>query len=141
MKKLKYISLGYIASVLWMFIAQEIISYMGYPYEYGEILQVTPQWTFFYVCIFAPLWEEALYRYAPITIAKNLGKQYILPVIVASSLIFGWQHYQNPESVLLQGGVGFVLCYTYIKAGYSYFSSVLVHSFYNLSMIFLENWI
>lgn len=139
MKKIKYIFLGYTFCIIWAFIAEAIIGYLGYPYPEGEGIVVTPAWLIFYACIFAPIWEEALYRYGPITIAKNMGREYILPVVIMSSIIFGWQHYQNPESVLLQGMLGLFFSFTYIKAGYSYLSSVIVHSLYNLTILILEN--
>lgn len=86
---------------------------------------------FVFACILAPLWEEAAFRYAPITIAKKFGKDYLLPVIVISSIIFGWLHGHGVYSLIFQGVMGLVLSWVYIKNNYSYWSSVALHSAWN----------
>jgi membrane protease YdiL (CAAX protease family) len=97
----------------------------------------TPASLFFFACIMAPLWEEAAFRYAPITIAKNFGEQYLLPVIVISSVLFGWGHGFGPISLLIQGVAGFLFSLLYIKNNYSYLSTVVSHFLWNLTLIFL----
>lgn len=93
----------------------------------------------FTCCILAPLWEELVYRYGPITIARNAGKQYILPTIVIVSAIFGMQHYDSPHPILFQGVMGFIFSLLYIKNNYSYWSSVTLHCMWN-SYVFIS-WI
>lgn len=97
----------------------------------------TPASLFFFACILAPLWEEAAFRYAPITIAKNFGEQYLLPVIVISSVLFGWGHGYGPISLMIQGVAGFLFSLLYIKNNYSYVSTVVSHFLWNLTIIFL----
>ena len=97
----------------------------------------TPISLFFFACIAAPLWEEAAFRYAPITIAKSFGQQYLLPVIVISSVLFGWGHGDGPISLMIQGVAGFLFSLLYIKNNYSYVSTVVSHFLWNLTIIFL----
>jgi membrane protease YdiL (CAAX protease family) len=100
-------------------------------------IEDTPTSLFFFACIVAPIWEEAAFRYAPITIAKNFGEQYLLPVIVISSVLFGWGHGFGPVSLLIQGVAGFLFSLLYIKNNYSYISTVISHFLWNLIWIFL----
>ncbi len=91
---------------------------------------------FFLSCIMAPLWEEIIFRKLPIDLAKSTGKKEImLPVILASSVIFGIGH-QGVPSILLQGVGGFIISCLYIKNGYSYWSSVTLHFMWNTSLLF-----
>lgn len=92
---------------------------------------------FFFLCVSAPLWEEAAFRYAPITIAKNFGSQFYLPVIILSSVLFGWGHGSGPISLLIQGVGGFTFSLLYIKNNFSYWSSVSAHFLWNFSLSFL----
>lgn len=111
------------------------IKLMGYPYpEYADEVVETPLHNIFYTLIFAPLWEELAYRYGPIEVAKKLGKETLLPIIAMSSCIFGWGHYNNPESVFLQGSIGFILSVVYIRNGLLW--SMALHSLYNIMMSF-----
>jgi membrane protease YdiL (CAAX protease family) len=125
---------AYILCILWAFLFDFSIKIMGYPYEiegghYESYIHFV-----FYSFIFAPLWEELAFRYAPLEIAKKLGKDTILPMMILSSAIFGWGHYNNPESVLLQGMLGFIFSYVYLKNGLLW--SMLLHSIYNISVTF-----
>lgn len=122
---------------MWMVIASKLINFLGYPYESEDPLKVSVAYIIFYTCIFAPIWEEAVFRYAPITIAKVIGEKAVIPVIVISSCVFGWIHHYNPESVLLQGGIGFILSYVYLRTN-SYASIVAVHALYNFFILILE---
>lgn len=89
-----------------------------------------------YGCIFAPLWEEAVWRYAPIEILRKLTKFRDIkwPFIVGSGLLFGYWHY-GPISVPIQGIAGMVLAWVYIENKFSYLSSVLVHSLWNFMIM------
>lgn len=133
--KILTIIAAYALCMFWSNFASAIITTLGYPYD--ETITFTTEsdaHAFFYAIIFAPLWEELAFRYAPITIAKNLGKENLWPTIVGMSCFFGWIHYSNPESILLQGVIGLILSVLYIKNGYSYWSSVIVHALYNLTV-------
>lgn len=93
--------------------------------------------TFFFGCIWAPLWEELAFRFAPITLAKHFGKEVIMPVIVLSSVLFGWGHGYGPISLLIQGVGGFLFSILYIKNNFSYWSTVTAHFLWNFTLIFV----
>jgi hypothetical protein len=130
-EKINTVLQAYTLMIIWVFLCSLLVMYTGYPYE---SIEPSPRHEFFYTIIFAPIWEELAFRYAPITFAKNLGEKYLLPTIVAVSCLFGWGHYNNPESVLLQGVLGFILSCVYIKNGYSYLSSFVLHVLWNFSV-------
>lgn len=94
--------------------------------------------TFIFTCICAPLFEEIVYRAAPLKIAKvigdklNITKKLILPVMLASAVIFGWDHNGGAITVLKQGMMGFVFSVVYIKNNYCYWSAVTIHFMWNL---------
>jgi membrane protease YdiL (CAAX protease family) len=106
-------------------------------YSLPHVIDANAIGIFFFACIWAPLWEEAAFRYAPITIAKNFGPQFLFPVIIISSVLFGWGHGSGPVSLLIQGVGGFLFSLLYIKNGFSYKSSVTAHFLWNLSLMFL----
>ena len=91
----------------------------------------------FMACILAPLWEELAFRHAPGLIAKGMGKQFLLPIIIISSALFGWGHHHGAESILRQGVMGLLFFWVYIKNGYSYWSSTIVHAAWNTTLFFV----
>lgn len=91
----------------------------------------------FFGCIFAPLWEEFAFRVIPMWIAKGFGEKFIIPVVMLSSLIFGWGHGNGPVSLLIQGVGGLFLATVYIKSNYNYWAAVALHSIWNVWAIFL----
>lgn len=134
-EKAKFILIGYAITVLWILLISlglKHILIFDYP---------TPLGIFFFSCILAPLWEELAFRHAPIQIAKGLYKaldvDFTIPIVIISSAIFGWGHGHGPISILMQGVGGLVLSFVYIKNGYSYWSSVIVHFLWNLTMGYL----
>lgn len=95
----------------------------------------TLQSSFFYYCISAPLWEEWVYRVLPIKIAQNLGRDTIIPIIIASSIIFGLGH-GALYNIYIQGVLGLLSSYLYIKNNNSYWSSVCLHFLYNFFLVY-----
>jgi hypothetical protein len=126
--KVKNVAAGFLIHLVWVFII--ITPFFGWLFSVGQF-ETPLKAIFFFSCILAPLWEELAFRVIPITIAKEYGKQYILPVVILSSLIFGWGHGMGPISLLIQGVMGFVMAIVYIKNNYSYWSSVALHSMWN----------
>lgn len=102
----------------------------GGEHDYG------PYEKLIYACMFAPLWEEAVWRYGPIEILRNLTDfdKIKWPFIVMSGLLFGFWHY-GPASVPIQGVAGMVFAWVYIENKYSYLSSVSVHALWNFSLM------
>lgn len=105
-----------------------------YPFPSGRGWNFNIKYYIIFTCILAPLWEELAFRWFPIKVARLLGKDYIIPVMVLSTIIFGWGHGRGIYSLLFQGVVGMIFCITYIKNNYSYWSAVALHSAYNVSV-------
>lgn len=106
--------------------------YIGYSYTPISLLSLLS------ICIVSPLWEEAAYRYGPLSIAKQLGPAYIQPIAVMVSLFFGWGHNLGISGIIYQGVFGLFLSYLYIERGYK--QCVLLHSMWNLScLLFFDN--
>jgi hypothetical protein len=88
---------------------------------------------YFMACVFAPLWEEVAFRVLPIQIARKVPQNISWPIILVASCIFGLVHNGVP-SIMLQGVLGLLWSYVYIKNGYSYLSSFSTHLLYNTSL-------
>jgi membrane protease YdiL (CAAX protease family) len=101
---------------------------------YNNLTEV--QLNYFEGCIVAPLWEEAVYRYAPIEVCLILNEKLVIPVMIAVSLIFGFGHEEQPVNVLLQGIMGLLLVTVYLNAErLKYLKVVIVHAFWNFICI------
>ncbi len=96
-----------------------------------QFYPISEIYTFISVCIFTPFFEEFLFR-TPLLILKGVTyKRVSLWAILVSSVIFGYAHY-GLWSIPVQGVGGIIFCYVYLKNGYSYISSVIMHSLINL---------
>lgn len=144
MNILKTSSIGLIVSLAWCMFAASLLVGIGI----NDVIYSTPcettsyepfWYTTFFTCVFAPLWEEAAFRYGPISIAKLLGEKAVFPVIIMVSCYFGWEHTGSPEGVLLQGGLGIIFSMVYLKGGY--WAAVITHSLYNICMTFGPEWL
>jgi len=89
--------------------------------------------TVFMSCIWAPLWEEAIFRHAPLQLIKGSQINPFFIVLLASAL-FGWLH-GGAQNVLIQGVYGLIFSYVYIKNEYSIVSSMALHSLWNASVL------
>jgi membrane protease YdiL (CAAX protease family) len=102
----------------------------------GEIVPITkpvpsnPLYFFFSACILAPTFEEAIFRWAPLTAIRKY-QHLNLPVIVISSFIFGLMH-GSFYNVFIQGVIGVIASYVYLKNNYCYWSAVSYHALWNL---------
>lgn len=96
---------------------------------------------FVFGCILAPISEELIFRVAPIKILVKLGKleELGLPVFLVTGLYwFGISWHQNGyESVFLQGSIGVILSFLYIRNGMDWKYNMLVHAVYNLMFTFI----
>ena len=135
--KLINILAGYSAMLFWFVIFSNLLSFT-YNYRSDIILAQfytqRPSQLFIFIMsvILAPLWEELVFRHSVIQIAKN-NKQYIIWVVIIISAIFGSLH-NNPEyyyGIYFQGVFGFIFACVYIKNGYHYWSSVILHAMWN----------
>jgi len=104
---------------------------------FGLTNNVGAGWTMFFMAVvFAPIWEEAVFRYFPLSIAKGLPSKYTWPIVVVSSIVFGLLH-GSIINILIQGVGGFLLAGVYIQNGWSYKSSVCYHFLWNGMVCFL----
>lgn len=132
--KLKNIALTFFVLVIWVYFITTLLAFMGLPiYSYP---QEHTLFDIFSACIFAPVFEELTFRWAPIEIAKILGEQSLMPIILISSVIFGLGHGNGIFSLLVQGVMGFMFCVLYIKNNYSIWTTMLLHAMWN-SFVFL----
>jgi membrane protease YdiL (CAAX protease family) len=92
--------------------------------------------------IFAPVVEEAAFRYFPITMVKNMERSQIrATIIVVGGIVFGILH-GHVLNILIQGVVGVILGYLYLR-NYrsdltSYLSCVAVHMMYNFTVLMAQ---
>lgn len=134
--KIKNILVGIAATVGLVLISLFLMkTFMPAMFSSGFV-ETSKRELFITACIFAPLWEEAVWRYAPIEILRNLTdfEKIKWPFIIGSGLLFGYWHY-GPASVPIQGVAGMVFAWVYIENKFSYLSSVIVHSLWNFSLI------
>lgn len=98
----------------------------------------------FETAIFSPIWEEFVYRWAPITIVLTIferrgphpSKKLLWPVIIISSYIFGWGHDGNGiENLLLQGVGGIFMSVLYIRTNNIKWN-ILFHICWNIFCLF-----
>lgn len=130
--KFKNIALGFVVILVWIIGIQAFLSlFINIPSFIPNKSTVTVIGLFF-GCVWAPLWEELAFRVVPITLAKVISAEAVLPVVFLSSLLFGWGHNHGPVSLLFQGVTGFIISVVYIKNNYCYFSVVGLHAFWNL---------
>jgi hypothetical protein len=143
--KLRNIGLAFTICLFWVAFIEWFITtiyHIGSPYG-SQLVPFEPPsklHEFFFACIVAPLWEELAFRHAPLQIGKRLsttfGTEVVIPMVYISSAIFGWAHGQGAVSILIQGVMGFIFALVYLKNGYSYKSSVLLHAMWNFMVMF-----
>jgi membrane protease YdiL (CAAX protease family) len=129
-------------SMFWVFlISMALGKFIAGVNPFTGQIYFTTLGAFFFSVIFAPLWEELAFRHAPYLIAKKLNESlkvnFTWPIMILSSVIFGWGHGLGPISLLIQGVAGLALSYAYLKNNYSYWSSVIVHALWNFSIDFV----
>jgi len=91
--------------------------------------------------VLAPLIEEHLFRCLPLVFLLWLPiaegrrrRRLVLEGVLFSSILFGLMH-GSPWNVALQGVLGIVLCWVYLKNNLSRWSPIVVHSLYNIAAI------
>lgn len=92
--------------------------------------------------VFAPFVEEAAFRYFPLTLAKNMEWVQIRAIIfVVGGIVFGILH-GHALNIFIQGAVGVILGYLYVRnhrsESVSYLSCVAVHMLYNFTVLMAQ---
>jgi membrane protease YdiL (CAAX protease family) len=131
--KIKNIALGFVVNIIWLAFASWLMKYLSTD---DQIYDPPAKYIFFFSCIFAPLWEELVFRHAPLQVAKKLDPSYLLPIVFVSSAFFGWLH-GGAVNIMFQGVGGFIMALVYIKNGYSIWSTITLHFLWNLHVIFI----
>jgi membrane protease YdiL (CAAX protease family) len=82
--------------------------------------------------VLCPIAEEVLWRYTPLELAKKYFPQSIVPIVIASSILFGLAHDNPfPFNILVQGFLGVTFSFVYMTLGLRY--SIFCHALWNLS--------
>lgn len=106
------------------------------------VRQTDEEWQ--YSCIIAPLIEEFLFRWLPITFfILAFGKKFdSLKWYLAAllSIAFGLAH-GGYFRIFINGVGGFFYCYLYFKNRYRYVSGVIAHSAWNFTLGFILPWV
>ena len=102
-------------------------------------LQASPGTAVFMALVFAPVFEEAVFRMLPLTFVRDKHPDKVRAVqIVICGILFGIIH-GHPVNIFIQGFVGYMLGRLYMKNGNSqftaYISCVVVHAAYNFSVM------
>lgn len=136
MRKINILILGLTLSLLWVSIASSILSFLGYSeIEVSEYTEEPFWYSAFFSCIWAPIWEELTYRWVPVQIAKREFPKLLLPLIVLSSALFGWGHGECQEGVFIQGVLGLIFTWVYLKTD-NILYCILLHCIYNSFITF-----
>jgi len=139
-KKILVILGAYAFIIFWLFLIKIGLNKL-ITLNFFTGIKYTALGTFFFGCILAPLWEELVFRHAPLLIAKKFKKKlkidFTWPIVIISSVIFGWGHGFGPISILIQGVGGLILSFVYLKNNNSYWSAVATHFLWNFSLIYV----
>lgn len=141
--KIRTIVIGYIAIFAWMLIVSHFMQWLfPPPPPDANLIPFIPEaeppfrYEFFFAVLWAPFWEELVFRHSFGLIAKKIGNGFLLPAMIISSYLFASGHSDNLQmNVMRQGIMGMVFFYVYVKNGYSVWSSMLLHSLWNLTMV------
>lgn len=143
LEKLSTVMVVLAATVLWVLGIDKLIRWIWGIDWYFNGTDVAEN--LFYACICAPIFEELLYRHAPLQVLKQYtdqntakGLNLTTLTVLVSSVIFGLIHGKGYNSILMQGFVGLGFAIVYLRNGYSYWSAVLCHSLYNLTWMFFK---
>ncbi len=128
------IGAAYTFCVIWVFLVSLLWKKLGIfpPINYP------PSVTFdliFFGLIFAPIVEEIVFR-VPLKIVKKLDPDFMIPMIIISSAVFGWLH-GGIIKLPIQGVIGAAIAWVYIRNGYCYWSAVTTHFLWNFSCYFI----
>ncbi len=134
--RFKTIGFGFTLMLVWFLILNCFLSFiLGNQIIPTHTLPSDIPYIFLFSCIFAPLWEELAFRVIPMYISKYFKHELLIPIILLSSVIFGWGHHYGSIGIFRQGVFGLIFSYVYIKNGFHYWSSVLLHFMWNFFCI------
>ena len=96
--------------------------------------------SFIYACVFAPIFEEIIFRWIPITfLMLMMGKKFEnvkWHIAALLAIVFGAAHY-GYFSIYIQGVFGFFVTYVYYNnRKYMYLSGVIMHMAWNFTLYY-----
>lgn len=95
-EKAKNVAIAFVLNLIWIQVVMLFGQWLyGADINYG--ISTIFQFDFernlrleiFSACIFAPIVEEAIFRFAPMRISDALGRDFFLPIAIISQVIFG----------------------------------------------------
>ncbi len=143
-KNLLYI---FALNIIWLGIIFSFFSWLQPESDMRSLLDLpplqrvmyNPAAVFFWSCLFAPFWEELVFRYFPAKLAKAIDPdnrhRLMTAVIIFSSIIFGLCHSNGVASILVQGVGGAMIFWIYRKNGLGW--AMLSHALWNFMVIFI----
>lgn len=143
MRQVFIVLIGLLLALYWSFVSVWLLQSLGPPQEVLGIEMVPAKDAYLVLmsCIWPAIWEELLYRYGPIKIAKSFNKPEIIwPVILMSSAMFGWGHLDGHQGVFIQGIIGILLSFIYLKTNQIWLC-MLIHAIYNTLITFGPIWL
>ena len=128
----KNIATAFVFKLAWYSLMMSFVRFLAT----DQVGEVPVELEFFMACIWAPIWEETVFRLGPLKLAEALGEKTLVPIIIISSAVFGWLHGNGPFSVMLQGVSGVVYCLLFLKHG-NIWSCMILHSMWNTYVMFI----
>lgn len=136
--KARNIALGLVMCICWFFVISTLIKFISPPPIITFQLINSPPPPFLYILFFswiaAPITEQLAFCHGPLTLVKDREPKKILALSFIMCYIFGILH--GGHGVVKQGVLGAIFTGVYIKNGYCYWSSVIIHSLWNVYVYF-----
>lgn len=138
-EKAKNVAIAFVLNLIWIQVVMLFGQWLyGADINYG--ISTIFQFDFernlrleiFSACIFAPIVEEAIFRFAPMRISDALGRDFFLPIAIISQVIFGAMHGNGwMFNILIQGVGGCLMLWAYCRNGRCLWSSMALHCMWN----------
>ncbi len=123
MGKLKNIAFGFVVLFIWVnLIYHRFLPFLSDHQQFREFL---------FSCVLAPCWESFCFIYAPYKILSAINKDLIIPGMTLACIIFGLMHGYGMVSLMMQGIMGGVFVWVYVRNGLSLTSAILLHAGWN----------
>ena len=129
--KIALYAVSMMVAIFWVNHATPPIEFV-FDINYGRSSVIDPLRMFLVVCVLVPLVEEIMFR-LPLLFFFEKPK-WLFVALIISSTIFGYLH-GGIHGVFLQGVIGLIAGYNYIKSGF--FWAWLIHCSYNFYVVFL----
>ena len=140
-KKIKVVLICVILYVVWALLTTRGYKFL-FPNPDEIIIQPVFSLTVFLSsCLYAPIWEECLFRYIPLSSMNKIrgGDKLTVEIVLLTSIIFGWLH-GSIYNIAIQGVAGLLFSYVYLYTN-SYKYTVLTHMLCNVCLYLISIYI